>query len=374
MVFFQLGLIFWEPVVTIIRISITLTKNLNTHFLKIYSIFQDYKLLESNSNNRNLTSTFNKNLLKENFNPFITNLGTLSVTLVTGFQELILLLQNIFLLNYYLNVLSNFGNVFIQVSINLADFSTNYTRLSKVLRNNFLTKYQKNYLKTYTTNQTYLDTTVNQNLYQSQENRTDFRNQRTQNPIFRYDFKLGNYMPEELKRKFPHSFISIHDLTTGLRKPLWANSPEILKFIQADFSGYLFFFSDQKDNVSRKEMVKALSQVNGYENNQESFWANITYTAGFYNFLFNFSSNTVVNQARWVSLNSLEQKFCQMFLTNSMQQRVHANWRELKFTREAWRCRLLSARHQNTLHRRYVDESSTVWAVERNAKDVLPGW
>jgi hypothetical protein len=72
-------------------------------------------------------------------------------------------------------------------------------------------------------------------------------------------------------------------------------------------------------------MIKALNQVNGYENNQESFWANITYTAGFYNFLFNFSSNTVVNQARWISLNSLEQKFCQMFLTNSMQQRVHAN-------------------------------------------------
>ena len=206
--------------VTVFRISITLTKNLNTHFLKTYSIFQDYKLLEANSNSKTLTSTFNKNLLKENFNPFITNLGTLSVTLVTGFQELILLLQNIFLLNYYLNVLSNFGNVFIQVSINLADFSANYTQLSKVLRNNFLTKYQKNYLKTYTTNQTYLDTTVNQNLYQSQENRTDFRNQRTQNPIFRYDFKLGNYMPEELKRKFPHSFISIHDLTTGLRKPL----------------------------------------------------------------------------------------------------------------------------------------------------------
>jgi hypothetical protein len=25
-----------------------------------------------------------------------------------------------------------------------------------------------------------------------------------------------------------------------------------------------------------------------------------------------------------------------MFATSSMQQRIHANWRQLKFTREAW--------------------------------------
>jgi hypothetical protein len=35
---------------------------------------------------------------------------------------------------------------------------------------------------------------------------------------------------------------------------------------------------------------------------------------------------------------------------------------------------LLAARHQNTLHKRYLNEDSTVWSVERNAKDVLPGW
>jgi hypothetical protein len=92
-----------------------------------------------------------------------------------------------------------------------------------------------------------------------------------QNPIFRYDFKLGNYMPEELKRKSPHTFISIHDLTTGLRKPFWSNSLEILKFIQADFSGYLSHFSNQNNVSSEKLINKALSQVSGYENSQEPF-------------------------------------------------------------------------------------------------------
>ena len=70
----------------------------------------------------------------------------------------------------------------------------------------------------------------------------------------------------------------------------------------------------------------------------------------------------------------MDQKFYRMFTTSSMQQRIYSNWRQLKFTREAWRCKLLAARHQKTMYRRYVNEDSIFWAVERNAKDVLPGW
>lgn len=57
-----------------------------------------------------------------------------------------------------------------------------------------------------------------------------------------------------------------------------------------------------------------------------------------------------------------------------MQQQVYGNWRQLKFTREAWRCKLLAARHQKSLYRRYENESKLLWIVERNAKDLLPGW
>jgi hypothetical protein len=37
--------------------------------------------------------------------------------------------------------------------------------------------------------------------YNVQEKVSDYRNLRLQNPIFKYDFKLGNYMSEETKRK-----------------------------------------------------------------------------------------------------------------------------------------------------------------------------
>jgi hypothetical protein len=67
-----------------------------------------------------------------------------------------------------------------------------------------------------------------------------------------------------------------------------------------------------------------------------------------------------VNQ-RWLALNALDQKFYRMHNTMSMQQRVVSNWRQLKFSREGWRCRLLAARHQKTLFRRYVREDGMLW-------------
>ena len=34
----------------------------------------------------------------------------------------------------------------------------------------------------------------------------------------------------------------------------------------------------------------------------------------------------------------------------------------------------MASRHQKTLYRRFGKEESLVWSVEKNAKDVLPGW
>ena len=67
-------------------------------------------------------------------------------------------------------------------------------------------------------------------------------------------------------------------------------------------------------------------------------------------------------------------KFYKMFNTSSIQQRVLANWRQLKFTREAWRCKLLASRNQNTLYKRFLSEEGLVYSIERNAKDLLRGW
>jgi hypothetical protein len=56
------------------------------------------------------------------------------------------------------------------------------------------------------------------NLYNSHEESSDYRFQKTQTPVFRYDFRVGNYMPEALKLLNKHSFITLNDVTMGLRR------------------------------------------------------------------------------------------------------------------------------------------------------------
>lgn len=41
---------------------------------------------------------------------------------------------------------------------------------------------------------------------------------RFMNPVFKYDFKVGNYMPDEAKKMNPHLFTTIKDITTGIKK------------------------------------------------------------------------------------------------------------------------------------------------------------
>jgi hypothetical protein len=87
----------------------------------------------------------------------------------------------------------------------------------------------------------------------------------------------------------------------------------------------------------------------------------------------NAATTTNLRALRWFSMNALDQKFQAMFLGASTQQRILANWRDLKFTREAWRCKLLATRHQNTMYRRFLGEDGVVWSIDRNARDLLPG-
>lgn len=68
------------------------------------------------------------------------------------------------------------------------------------------------------------------------------------------------------------------------------------------------------------------------------------------------------------------QTLTSLFFSQAKQTRILNNWRSLKLNREGWRCRMLSARHQRSLYRRYVNENEIIWVVEKNAKDLLPGW
>lgn len=230
-----------------------------------------------------------------------------------------------------------------------------------------------------------------------QEKTSDFRALRMFNPVFKYDFKVGNYLPDDSKKMNKHLFATIKDLTTGVRKSSWFNSEDFLTLLRSSVaSHFLSFYDNQTINLLRTSQYpnkKALISLNSdldttFAANQYHS-TNANPTSAFYNFFFSLDRRTTLSsdqhevlekivplngEIRWVAANAMTQKFYKMFATTSMQQRIYSNWRQLKFTREAWRCKLLAARHQNTLYRRYLNEDSVVWAVERNAKDVLPGW
>ena len=207
------------------------------------------------------------------------------------------------------------------------------------------------------------------------EKSSDQRFMRFMNPVFKYDFKVGNYMPDDVKKMNPHLFTSIKDVTTGIRKSSWFTSADYTQMFKANIASHVFFFGGDVLSSSSKSSLAALNSDLDSNFSANSYHStNVTFTGGFYNYLGLLSAQSDVLSTRWLAVSAFEQKFAKMFATSSMQQRIHANWRQLKFTREAWRCKLLAARHQNTLYKRYLNEDSVVWAVERNAKDVLPGW
>ena len=207
------------------------------------------------------------------------------------------------------------------------------------------------------------------------EKSSDQRFMRFMNPVFKYDFKVGNYMPDDIKKMNPHLFNTIKDVTTGIRKSSWFTSADFSQMLKANIASHAFFFGDTVFTESGKKSLGALSlDLDGTFSANSYHSTNVSFTGGFYNYLGLLSAQSDLLNTRWLAVSSFEQKFAKMFATSSMQQRIHANWRQLKFTREAWRCKLLAARHQNTLYKRYLNEDSVVWAVERNAKDVLPGW
>ena len=185
------------------------------------------------------------------------------------------------------------------------------------------------------------------------------RRQRSASPVVGYNFKVGDFYPSTTLKLYPSIFRSLSDVTRGVRRASWFFSPTFYSLWSENFGNYM----QKIVHTNNFPVTDARSTPNSISNN-----------AGFYNFFYLLSNSNGFVNSRWLSLNTLDQKFYRMFMSSTMQQRIYTNWRHLKFTREAWRCRLLASRHQKTLYRRFGKEESLVWSVEKNAKDVLPGW
>jgi len=197
------------------------------------------------------------------------------------------------------------------------------------------------------------------NSTQASEFSNSFRHLRFFSPVISYDYKSGNYLGiwESL---YPSLFLSYIEVARGVRKPSWFFSEQYPNLVKNAYNNFSSKFST-KSNLK-------LADVDSW------YSSHVAPTNNFYNLYWVLNSNYNSLNTRWVSLVASDQKSHHMFNSSSTQQRILGNWRTLKFSREAWRCKLLSARNQNSLYRRFTGEEGLVWSIERNAKDLLPGW
>lgn len=182
------------------------------------------------------------------------------------------------------------------------------------------------------------------------------RHVRFSNPLLKYDYKTGDYFPKTSREQNIHLFPSLLSLSSSTPIAPWFTSQDMKEMLPLT---YEIFSNTYNLSMLRNDPTRLFS----YDN---------TPTSIFYAFATPGSITT--SNSPFASWSALNQQFYRLFLTSSMQQRVLTNWRQLKFTREAWRCKLLSARHQKTLYRRYLNEDGVFWSIERNARDLLPGW
>jgi heme/copper-type cytochrome/quinol oxidase subunit 1 len=185
-------------------------------------------------------------------------------------------------------------------------------------------------------------------------------------PSLAYKVKIGNYLPETpFFTNFNHLWNTINQKTVGNRKSPWFNSDLVSTKLFEDFTQLKTVFNVLAPSAKASSLF-TFPKKSIYTSHMDIF--------NFYNILLNQLNLSLFNSKRWVSFNYLDQKFINLFFAQSKQSLVLNNWKNLKLTREGWRCRMLLARNQNSLYRKYINENELIWVVEKNAKDLLPGW
>lgn len=259
-------------------------------------------------------------------------------------------LVNFAKLNIIITILSlNIWNLYISFTTLLAKIS-NFGQPIVTHEDNLLpTKNTQ-----YTTRQTFSAETV---LFT--ENSQSQRVTRFNTIFVNYDYKTGHYLGH-WESYYPHMLNAFSEVAKGTRKACWYFSDKYVDLYQANLTK---FFCNFTGKINLK--------LAGPEAWYTFHITPLDHVTNMYHYLMSMPGKA---NLRWQFPCGLNQKFSKMFLSSTTQQRVLANWRQLKFTREAWRCKLLSARNQNTLYRRFSSEESLIYSIERNAKDLLPGW
>ncbi len=214
-----------------------------------------------------------------------------------------------------------------------------------------------------------------------------------ENPTIKFKVKIGNYLPKKpYEENFDNIFTTFDFKTLTDRKSLWVNSTTINDVIMNNFlnsflSKCLFNLTfinilDTKfsstDKVSKNRLFgileKELFSIDFTVDNKENYTESGLDFNFFYYFTTHIANKYSEVQNRWLSHIYYDNTFINIFLNKNKQLFIWNNWKNLKLHREGWRCRLLVSRNQHSLYKKYIKGSDLLWVVEKNAKDLIPGW
>jgi len=90
---------------------------------------------------------------------------------------------------------------------------------------------------------------------------------RFNNPIFKYDYKLGNYLSKETINNFPHLMLSQTQVTGGIRKSSYVYSTHFIELFKTNINNYLSLFTLNNITPSFIEPeMRHISNTNSFYN------------------------------------------------------------------------------------------------------------
>lgn len=252
----------------------------------------------------------------------------------------------------FINLISIFNSFFFNLS--LSTFSNvNCFSSKQIIQSIYLNKYLTLLLDNYF---------VENNLKKNIENLNNKRFLLFENPNIKFKVKVGNYLPKKpYETNFEYLLGTFNFKTTMDRNSFWINSKNINMTIIEKFKNLNNFF-EKLELTDNSTLVRN------------------TYLESTFDFIFFFrnildlSNFFIFNQKQWLSSIYFDNSFINIFINRNKQIFVWNNWKNLKLNREGWRCRLLVSRNQQSLYKKYIKDSELLWTVEKNAKDLIPGW
>lgn len=298
-----------------------------------------------------LKSKYNFNFYTSNFNLFFNNI-TKFITFIYYFLGNMINININSVLFLFINIFKDINSIFSIFLLKFINNNINNNDINKINNTFYAIKYLNNLT-----------------VYTFMENYSNVRYLQFNNPSFVFKVKTGNYLPEKtLIKNFDHIINTLNFKTIQNKKSLWFNSEDIYTFLMEkhDFWSAGLLKNDDIFNFINWSDSIILKWKNSMYSHMDIFF--------FTNYLLLNSHIVTLMNSRWEFSTYINNYFNKLFFSQSKQMFIFNNWKNLKLSREGWRCRLLLSRNQNSLYKKYTNESDLLWVVEKNAKDLIPGW